>query len=122
MACNATLCCACVVVFSFAAARMVHAQAYSANTLRTRIRNTAYDAGVSLTNVWTRVDPSRRLLMMGGTLGSTQELQRLCMSLTNHIPFITDVDMSIETPEGNPFPPTFSVGYDPWAEDEKDDE
>lgn len=87
--------------------------AVSADTLRTWLRDNARSAGVVLTNVWTRVDADRKLAIMGGTLTSTQQLYTLCMTLTNLQPFVTSVEQSITTPEGNPFPDTFAVGYVP---------
>jgi len=87
--------------------------AVSEDTLRTWLRDNARNAGVIMTNVWSRIDADRKLAIIGGTLNSTQELYTLCMTLTNLQPFVTGVEQDITTPEGNPFPDAFSVGFVP---------
>ena len=93
------------------------------NTYRTKIRYNASLIGIELSNVWTRVDSDRRLVMFGGTLRSTQQLQRLFNSVTNLMPFIENIQQDIKTPEPSPYPQSFSVGFDPYRQEksEKDD-
>ncbi len=86
--------------------------------LRTQVRYNAEQWGVVLTNVWTRVDSERHLVIFGGTLGSTQELYRLFLSLTNFPPALTRVQQTIETPQPSPYPQWFAIGYDPYKKEE----
>ena len=82
---------------------------------RTQIRFQAESAGVALSNVWTRVQSDRMMVIFGGALDSTQDLHTLFCSITNFNNFIRQVQQSIQTPDGNPYPEFFSVGFDPYA-------
>ena len=88
-------------------------------TLRTQIRYNADNLGIVLTNVWTRVESDRQMVIFGGTLSSTQQLNTLFSSMTNFNNFIFQVQQTITTPEGNPYPQFFSVGFNPYATKEK---
>jgi len=85
-------------------------------TLRTQIRYNADEAGVILTDVWTHVQSDRKMVLFGGSLSSTQQLHTLFCSLTNFVNFITQVQQDLTTPDGNPYPQFFSVGFDPYKE------
>jgi len=91
-----------------------------ANSLRTKIRYKAEVVGVNLSNVWTRVDYSRFIIILGGTLGSTQELHTLFQSFIGLDPGLKRVDQTIKTPEKNPYPQWFDVGFDPYKKEEDD--
>ena len=91
-------------------------------TLRTQIRYNADEAGVVLTDVWTHVQSDRKMVIMGGSLNSTQQLQTLFHSLTNFVNFITQVQQEITTPDGNPYPQFFSIGFDPYEKEKNKDE
>ena len=88
-------------------------------TLRTQIRYNADSLGVVLTNVWTHVQSDRQMVIFGGTLTSTQQLNTLFFSITNFNNFIFQVQQTITTPEGNPYPQYFSVGFSPQSEKPK---
>ncbi len=90
-------------------------------SLRTQIRYNADTLGVVLTDVWTRVESDRQMVIMGGTLTSTQQLYTLFYSITNFNNFIFQVQQTITTPEGNPYPQFFSVGFNPSATKKKKD-
>ncbi len=88
-------------------------------TLRTQIRYNADEAGVILTDVWSRVQSDRKMVILGGSLSSTQQLHTLFCSLTNFVNFITQVQQDITTPDGNPYPQFFSIGFDPYKEEKE---
>jgi len=88
-------------------------------TLRTQIRYNADEAGVILTDVWTHVQSDRKMVIFGGTLSSTQQLQTLFFSITNFNNFITQIQQTITTPDGNPYPQFFTAGFDPYPKNEK---
>ena len=90
-------------------------------SLRTQIRYNADNLGVVLTDVWTRVESDRQMVIMGGTLTSTQQLYTLFYSITNFNNFIFQVQQTITTPEGNPYPQFFSVGFNPSSTKKKKD-
>ena len=92
-----------------------------ADSLRTKIRNQADVVGVNLSNVWTRIDYNRFLVILGGTLGSTQELHTLFQSFIELDPGLKKVDQTIKTPEKNPYPQWFEVGFDPYKKDDDKD-
>jgi len=89
-----------------------------AESLRTKIRVQADLVGVNLSNVWTRVDYTRFIVILGGTLGSTQELHTLFQSFIGLDPGLKKVDQTIKTPEKNPYPQWFDVGFDPYKKDD----
>ena len=91
-----------------------------ADSLRTKIRYQADVVGVNLSNVWTRVDYNRFLVILGGTLGSTQELHTLFQSFIGLDPGLKRVDQTIKTPKKNPYPQWFDVGFDPYKKDDDD--
>jgi len=91
-------------------------------TLRTQIRYNADEAGVILTNIWTHVQSDRNMVILGGSLSSTQQLHTLFCSLTNFVNFITQVQQDITTPDGNPYPQFFSIGFDPYEKEKDKDE
>jgi hypothetical protein len=91
-------------------------------TLRTQIRYNADEAGVVLTDVWSRVQSDRKMVILGGSLSSTQQLHTLFCSLTNFVNFITQVQQEITTPDGNPYPQFFSIGFDPYKKEKDKDE
>jgi len=93
-----------------------------ADSLRTKIRYQADVVGVNLSNVWTRVDYTRFLVILGGTLGSTQELHTLFQSFIGLDPGLKKVDQTIKTPEKNPYPQWFEVGFDPYKKDDDKEE
>ena len=88
-------------------------------TLRTQIRYNASEAGVALSNIWTNVQSDRQMVIFGGTLSSTQQLYTLFNSVTEFSNFIFQVQQSITTPEGNPYPQFFSVGFSPYKTKKK---
>jgi len=90
-------------------------------TLRTQIRYNADEAGVILTDVWTRVQTDRKMVIMGGSLSSTQQLNALFYSLTNFVNFITQVQQDITTPDDNPYPQFFPIGFDPYKKEEENE-
>ena len=88
-------------------------------TLRTQIRYNADTLGVVLTDVWTHVQSDRQMVIFGGTLTSTQQLDTLFFSITNFNNFIFQIQQTITTPEGNLYPQYFSVGFNPYGEKSK---
>ncbi len=90
------------------------------DSLRTKIRYQADVVGVNLSNVWTRVDYNRFIVILGGTLGSTQELHTLFQSFIGLDPGLKRVDQTIKTPKKNPYPQWFEVGFDPYKKEEDD--
>lgn|GEM_PF-2161444 len=107
------------VVLILFSALLIYARA-DKDTLRTKIRYQAEVVGVNLSNVWTRVDYNRFLVILGGTLGSTQELHTLFQSFVGLDPSLKRVEQTIITPQKNPYPRWFNVGYDPYKEAEKE--
>ena len=91
-----------------------------ADSLRTKIRYQADVVGVNLSNVWTRVDYNRFLVILGGTLGSTQELHTLFQSFIGLDPGLKRVNQTIKTPKKNPYPQWFDVGFNPYKKEEDD--
>ena len=89
-------------------------------TLRTQIRYNADSLGVVLTNVWTNVQSDRQMVIFGGTLTSTQQLDTLFFSITNFNNFIFQVQQTITTPEGNSYPQFFPVGFNPYSDKSKE--
>lgn len=83
--------------------------------LRTQMRFAAEQAGVNLSNVWNAADTARRLARFGGTLDSTQSLYRLFRTVATFSNVIDMVVQDIATPQGNPFPREFPVGYQPTS-------
>jgi len=81
--------------------------------LRGQIRYQAELAGVNMSNVWNWADSARRLATFGGALDSTQALFRLFQSVQAFSNHIDTIAQSVTTPEGNPFPAQFAVGYEP---------
>lgn len=81
---------------------------------RTRIRYDLDRAGFALSDVWTRVDTTRRMLMLGGTCGSTHEVYNLLMYLTNYTFYFNRVQQFFTTPEPLLFPAEFDLGFDPY--------
>ncbi len=81
---------------------------------RTRVRYALESAGFSLTNVWTRIDSNRRLIMLGGTLSSTQEQFAMFMYLTNFPIELSYIQQYISTPEPSKFPSDFTIGFNPY--------
>jgi len=81
---------------------------------RTRVRYALETAGFSLTNVWTRIDSYRRLIMLGGTLSSTQEQFALLMFLTNFPIELSYVQQYLQTPQPSKFPTDFTIGFNPY--------
>jgi len=92
------------------------------DALRTKIRYKADLIGVNLSNVWTRVDYDRFMVILGGTLGSTQELQILFQSFIGLDPGLKKVEQTIKTPEENPYPKWFNVGFNPYKKNDDDDD
>jgi len=90
-------------------------------SLRTQIRYNADTLGVVLTDVWSHVQSDRQMVIFGGTLTSTQQLDTLFFSITNFNNFIFQVQQTITTPEGNPYPQFFSVGFNPYASKKEKD-
>ncbi|RLD08195.1 MAG: hypothetical protein DRI44_10105 [Chlamydiae bacterium] len=88
-------------------------------SLRTQIRYNADNAGVVITGTWTHVQSDRKMVVFGGTLSSTQQLHTLFCTLTNFNNFITQVQQDITTPDGNPYPQFFSIGFDPYKKEKK---
>ena len=88
-------------------------------TIRTQIRYNADTLGIVLTDVWTHVQSDRQMVIFGGTLTSTQQLITLFSSITNFNNFIFQIQQTITTPEGNPYPQFFSVGFNPYATKKK---
>jgi len=82
--------------------------------VRTRIRYDLESAGFPLSNVWTRVDTTRRIVMLGGACGSTHAVYNLLMYLTNYTPYFSRVQQFFETREPLLFPVEFEVGFDPY--------
>ena len=91
-----------------------------ANSLRTKIRYQAEAVGVNLSSVWTRVDYNRFLVIVGGTLGSTQELHSFFQSFIGLDPGLKKVDQSIKTPKKNPYPQWFKIGFNPYKKEKKE--
>jgi hypothetical protein len=87
---------------------------------RTRVRYALETAGFSLTSVWTRIDSNRRLIMLGGTLGSTQEQFALLLYLTNFPIELSYVQQFLHTPEPSKFPVDFSLGFNPYPSNTSD--
>lgn len=81
---------------------------------RTRVRYALETAGFSLTNVWTRIDSNRRLIMLGGTLSSTQQQFALLMYLTNFPIELSYVQQYFQTPQPSKFPTDFTIGFNPY--------
>jgi len=81
---------------------------------RTRVRYALETAGFSLTNVWTRIDSNRRLIMLGGTLSSTQQQFALLMYLTNFPIELSYVQQYLQTPQPSKFPTDFTLGFNPY--------
>ena len=104
-----------IALFCAAAAVTLLATSMNNDDLRTKIRYDAATAGVHMSNVWTRIDVDRQLVMMGGALGSTQELFKLFAVVIAYRADIATINQSITTPQGCPFPPEFPVGFDPFA-------
>jgi len=102
-------------LFIFMLTLIVFASVGDDNTLRTKIRYQAEAEGAVLTNVWSRVQSDRKMVIFGGTLGSTQELRTLFSSVTNFVNFVRQVQQIITTPYGNPYPQFFTVGFDPYV-------
>ena len=108
-----------ILIFSIVLSFAIFASLSDDNTLRTQIRYNAETKGVSLTGVWTRVQSDRMMVIFGGTLSSTQELHTLFCSITNFNNFVRQVQQTLTTPQGNPYPQFFSVGYDPYKKKKK---
>jgi len=82
---------------------------------RTRVRYALEAAGFSLTNVWTRIDSNRRLIMLGGTLSSITQQFALLMFLTNFPIELSYIQQSLHTPEPSKFPADFAIGFNPYS-------
>jgi len=104
---------ACGVACAWYAGRAQGSRASQDFQLRGQIRYQVELDGVNMSNAWNFADSARRLATFGGTLDSTQALFRLFQSVRRFTNQIDTIAQSITTPQGNPFPPQFAVGYDP---------
>lgn len=82
---------------------------------RTRVRYALERAGFPLSNVWTRIDTDRRMIILGGALASTQEQFDLLLFLTNFPIELSYVQQYLTTPERSLFPTNFDLGFNPYA-------
>jgi hypothetical protein len=103
-----------IVLFSLVAVLLaawaLHADVKDNSDLRRHVRGNAYSWGFNLSNVVTIVDANRKRVILGGTMGTTQELGRLIAAMSNFWPKIQYIDQSVTTPEGNPFPASYHIG------------
>ena len=109
-----------LTVFVCALPLIIIASSGDDDKLRTQVRYQAESAGVIMSDVWTRVQSDRMMVIFGGTLGSTQELRAMFNVVTNYINFVRQVQQSVTTPEGNPYPTFFPVGFDPYITSSSD--
>jgi hypothetical protein len=79
------------------------------------VRYALETAGFHLSNVWTRIDSHRRMIILGGAINSTQEQFDLLMFLTNFPTELSYVQQYLTTPERSVFPTNFDLGFNPYA-------